>query len=131
MVKDATVSPQPTLFQRVLVDINVPSIKRNPPSKASKSKVFHLPSKALGKGTGFGLRAKPSTQKLSGGKSLLSMFETAHEKLKIDNPSPEHFYAFESEDSPTKPPTPPAPSESQGTTVLSTVRSLFSFIGLI
>jgi len=131
MVKDATVSPQPTLFQRVLVDINVPSIKRNPPSKTSKSKVFHLSTKALGKGTGFGLRPKPSTQKLSGGKSLLGMFEAAHAKVKVENPSPERFYAFESEDSPAQPPTPPVPSQPQGATVLSTVRSLFSYIGLI
>lgn len=131
MVKDASVSPQPTLFQRVLVDINVPSIKRNPHSKASKSKAFHLPAKTLAKGASFGLRARPSTQKQPQGKSLLGMFEAAHQKVKIDNPSPERFYAFESEDSASEPPKHTQPSPTPSSTVLSTVRSLFSYIGLI
>lgn len=131
MVKDASVSPQPTLFQRVLVDINVPSIKRNPHSKTSKPKVFHLPAKTLAKGASFGLRTRPSTQKQSGGKSLLGMFEAAHHEVKIDNPSPERFYAFESEDSVSESPKPTQPTPPPSSTVLSTVRSVFSYIGLI
>ena len=139
MVKDATISPKPTLFQKALVDINLPSIKRNPPGKTSRAKTFHLSARTLGKGAGFGLRSKSSKQKLSGGKSLLGLFESAHQGVKIKNPCGERFYSFDIPESPPLSPESPASPESpmveatppRGSGVASAFRSLFTYVGLI
>lgn len=128
MVKGSPSSPPASLFERVLGDINIPSIRRPSHPKPRPKSAFHIhPHKIPPSKPSFLLRDKPAPAKLLSSKSLLDVFTAAKTAdITVDKKEVE-FWGFEhsSEKSDSR-----EVGEKDGKSLKATLKSLFSLIKL-